>query len=54
MLMPWGTRVESEIVLVKAQCAAAYRPGGHIVGFEAADRMTDNQIAAAVRQHFGK
>ncbi len=28
--------------------------GGHIVGVEAADKMTDGQITAAVRQHFRK
>jgi len=26
--------------------------GGHIVGVETADKMTDGQITAAVRQHF--
>jgi hypothetical protein len=26
--------------------------GGHIVGIETADRMTDRQIAAKVRQRF--
>ena len=28
--------------------------GGRIVGVEAADKMTDHQITAKVRQHFGK
>jgi hypothetical protein len=28
--------------------------GGRIVGVETADKMTDRQIAAKVRQHFGK
>ncbi len=28
--------------------------GGRIVGIETADKMTDPQIAAKIRQHFGK
>jgi hypothetical protein len=28
--------------------------GGHIVGIETADKMTDRQVAAKVRQHFLK
>jgi hypothetical protein len=28
--------------------------GGRIVGIETTDKMTDHQIAAKVRQHFGK
>jgi len=30
------------------------RLGGHIVGTETVDKMTDHQIAAKVRQHFRK
>ena len=28
--------------------------GGHIVGVETTDKMTDNQVSAKVRQHFSK
>jgi hypothetical protein len=28
--------------------------GGHVVGIETVDKMTDRQIAAKVRQHFAK
>ncbi len=43
---------EAKIELVKQ--LESQQLGGHIVGTQTFDKMTDRQVAAKVREHFGK